>query len=93
LGAAATGIVVQVRDKENQEACKGGACIGDPSAVPINQDGLVYANAALWGVGIAGAAAGAVMLVLSRRAREAPKVVLAPQVAPSGGGIGFFGRF
>jgi len=60
------------------------------------QDTLLIVNTVGWGLGIAGVAAGAVMLVLSRRdARDpqAPQATVAPLVLPGGSGLGLSGRF
>jgi hypothetical protein len=83
------------QDGAINEKCPNGVCAqGRPDDLIQSQKTLLPVNAALWGIGIAGAAAGTVMLVISSRAgKESKTPVAAPLVLPHGGGIGLSGRF
>lgn len=96
LGAAITGGMIVSQDGQIIKAC--GADRQCPKGIAGNlidsQNKLLPVNAAMWGIGIAGAGAGAVMLILSsRNSKENPTTAVTPLVLPRGGGIGLSGRF
>jgi hypothetical protein len=95
LGATITGGIVLANHSTIAEQCTNKVCAnGVPNDLIQSQKSLVPLNAVFWGVGIAGAAAGTVMLVLSSRKTEEKKAVtVAPLFLNNGGGIGLSGRF
>ncbi len=94
LGAAITGGVIVSNQSEIDKLCPKQVCTPEGRAKINDQQTLMNANAALWVVGIAGAAAGAVMLVISSRsAKENKTPSVAPLVLNGGGGLGLSGRF
>lgn len=95
LGAIITGVKIESNDGEIRGPCKNTVCSGArPSDLIEEQKTLLPINATLWGVGIAGAAAGTVMLVVSsRKTRESTTPTVAPLVFTGGGGISLSGRF
>jgi hypothetical protein len=94
LGAAITGGVIRSQHTEIGEECKQKLCSPAGRTLIQSQETLLPLNAAFWGIGIAGAAAGTVMLVLSsRNAKENKSTSIAPLFLKNGGGIGLSGRF
>jgi hypothetical protein len=96
LGAAITGIKIVSNHSDIDKQCDDNLICqkGVPDRLIDEQQTLVPVNTALWGIGIAGAAAGTVMLVLSSRGKkDTPTTTAIPLILNQGGGIGLSGRF
>jgi hypothetical protein len=94
LGAAITGGVITSQHTQIGTECPQQLCSANGRSLIHSQETLLPLNAALWGIGLAGAAVGTVMLVVSSRSKkETPAPTVAPLVLNNGGGIGLSGRF
>lgn len=95
IGAAATGGFIVSNDTAINQSCPNKICAtGRPNEIIDNQRTLVPLNGVFWGVGLAGAASGAAMLIFANRLGKENKVpVVAPLILKDGGGLGFTGRF
>ena len=95
IGTAITGGKILANDGTINDICPNMICAnGRPNDIIKEQKTLLPVNAALWGIGIAGAAAGTVMLVISsRKGAEGRTPIATPLLLPQGGGIGLSGRF
>ncbi len=95
IGAATTGGLIVSNDTKINESCPLKVCgAGRPTEVINTQSKLVPLNGIFWGVGLASAASGAVMLVLANQlGKENKAPIVAPLILRDGGGIGFSGRF
>lgn len=95
IGAAVTGGMILSNYGTIKESCPDNQCSGAVPAEVASQKTLLAVNAAAWGVGIAGVAAGTLMLVLSKPSgtTEPAKAEIVPVFVPGGGGIGLSGRF
>lgn len=95
LGGAITSGIISSQHGQIGDECPQKVCSTEGRSLIRSQETLLPLNATFWGIGIAGAAAGTVLLVISGRAgkdeRKTP--VVAPLVLPNGGGIGLSGRF
>jgi hypothetical protein len=100
IGAIGTGIKVQSNADELEKQCPKFVCPTEAirennKETSESQQTLIPLNTVFWGLGIAGAGAGVVMLVLSARTEKTnpTKAQIVPMVGPMGTGIGLSGRF
>lgn len=94
LGAAITGGLIQSRHSAIENACREKHCTEEGLSLIDSQETLLPLNATLWGVGIAGGATGAILLLLSStKAQEGRTTILTPVVSHDRFGIGLSGRF
>jgi len=95
LGAIITGGVIEANHDKIDGLCEGIICKdGRPIDLIQSQERLLPLNATLWGIGIAGAAAGAVMLVISsQKPKNGKTAIVIPLASRDGVGIGLSGRF
>jgi hypothetical protein len=97
IAAAVTGGLIVANDGRIKEGCpQPASCPSDTFALVEKNRGLLPINAAAWGVGAAGIAAGAVMLLVAGRKGGAPTSgmeVVAPLLVGGGGGLSVAGRF
>lgn len=90
--AGITGGVLLSRDARIHELCPGRICSPEGWDLITGGKPIFIANAVAWGLGIAGAGAGAALLITSRRP-EPPRAALAPWFGPGGAGAALAGRF
>lgn len=94
LGAVITGGVISSQHTQIVEECPDKRCSEGGRSLIDSQETLLPVNAAMWGIGIAGAAVGAVLLVVSsQKSKENRSAIVAPIVTVDGVGIGLSGRF
>lgn len=92
VAAGITGGVLLSRDARIHELCPGRVCPPEGWDLITGGKPIFIANAVAWGLGIAGAGAGAALLITSRRP-EPPRAALAPWFGPGGAGAALAGRF
>lgn len=92
VAAGITGGVLLSRDARIHELCPGRICPREGWDLITGGKPIFIANAVAWGLGIAGAGAGAALLISSRRP-EPPRAALAPWFGPAGAGAALAGRF
>jgi hypothetical protein len=92
IGAAVTGGII-LHDKSTAEAeCQPNCMMGGASAVNSGRT-MLPVNAVFWGVGVAGVAGGATMIVLGRKRRGEPAATVGAALQPGGGGVLVKGTF
>lgn len=92
---AVTGILAIVEEGDASSACPDAARCTSPAGLDAAASGKALAgvSTASFAVGLAGAAAGVIVLVAGNRAPAAPAAAFAPWVLPSSAGLGVTGRF
>ncbi|HRI64492.1 MAG TPA: hypothetical protein PK156_09635 [Polyangium sp.] len=94
LGAVITGGVISSRHDDVEASCPNKKCTPDGLSLLDSQKTLVSLNTAFWGVGIAGGAVGAAMLILSSsKTRDDKAATITPVISRDRFGIGLSGRF
>jgi hypothetical protein len=90
--AGITGGVLLSRDARIHALCPDGVCKPEGTQEIAGQRPLLVANGVAWGVGLAGLATGAVLLLTSR-GRAAPETTVVPLVTSGGAGLALGGKF
>ena len=90
--AGITGGLLLARDGRIEEQCPDQRCTPEGRAEIDGAGSLFVANAIGWGVGVAGVAAG-VVLLLTAPGDAAPRAAIGPAPIPGGGLVSMTGRF
>ena len=86
VAAGVTGGMLLSRDGSIDEGCPDKRCTQEAYDMIDGSKTLIAVNYVAWGVGIAGVAAGAVLLLTSGSG-DPPKTAVAPVILPGGGGL------
>lgn len=92
LIAGITGGVLLSRDAQIRGLCPGQVCSAEGTQAIAGSKPILVANAVAWGVGLAGVAAGATLLLVSR-GRAQPATAVIPVVTAGGAGLALGGKF
>ncbi|HRI71376.1 MAG TPA: hypothetical protein PK156_44390, partial [Polyangium sp.] len=100
IAAGATGFGIISTNKDIQaidaDCVAGKDCNLDERKLVVSRyRTLVWGNTAAWGIGIAGAAAGIIMILTApaKTEKTPPKAAVAPVFLPGGAGLSISGRF